>query len=73
MLGLAVGATTVVLDIADADGQFDGRVRIIRIVTVDVHIHHACTSIGSTVADAAQHALEDVDVMLSAIQATHAV
>ena len=54
------------LRIGEPDGQFQPRMVII--VRMNVHIHDASENIGTVVADAPEHALNDVDVMLSAIQ-----
>ena len=37
-------------------------------VAVNINIHDARPTVGASIADAAQNALDDVDVMLSAIQ-----
>ena len=50
----------------ETDRQFEGRV-FVR-VAVNIYVHDACPAVGPGIADAAQNALDDVDVMLSAIQ-----
>lgn len=38
------------------------------LVVVNIYVHDAGPAVGAGIADAAQNALDDVDVMLSAIQ-----
>ena len=70
--GLSRTAATVEFRIVEADRQLECRRRTI-IGRRDVDIHHAAPAIGLTgIADAAEHALDDVDVMLPAIKVAHA-
>lgn len=66
MFGDLSTASPIGFRVVETDRQFKGRV-FVR-VAMNIDIHHARPAIGAGIADAAQNALDDVDVMLSAIQ-----